>query len=134
MIRRPPRSTLFPYTTLFRSDRVVGLDREHLLERVRGAVRLERPHLHLAEALAAELRLAAQRLLGDERVRARAARVDLVVHEVEQLQDVHVADGDLLLVRLARLAVEEPHLAGGLAPRRALLVDQELDRRLRVLL
>src|SRR5437660_7504700 len=26
MIRRPPRSTLFPYTTLFRSDRVVGLD------------------------------------------------------------------------------------------------------------
>src|SRR6266850_2688937 len=31
MIRRPPRSTLFPYTTLFRSlqypDRVVGLDR-----------------------------------------------------------------------------------------------------------
>src|SRR2546422_546886 len=24
MIRRPPRSTLFPYTTLFRSDRPVG--------------------------------------------------------------------------------------------------------------
>src|SRR5258708_29261397 len=24
MIRRPPRSTLFPYTTLFRSDRAVG--------------------------------------------------------------------------------------------------------------
>src|SRR2546426_7234999 len=24
MIRRPPRSTLFPYTTLFRSDRGVG--------------------------------------------------------------------------------------------------------------
>src|SRR5258708_20221265 len=23
MIRRPPRSTLFPYTTLFRSDRVI---------------------------------------------------------------------------------------------------------------
>src|SRR3712207_7608451 len=26
MIRRPPRSTLFPYTTLFRSD-VLGVDR-----------------------------------------------------------------------------------------------------------
>src|SRR2546430_11411004 len=26
MIRRPPRSTLFPYTTLFRSLGVVGLD------------------------------------------------------------------------------------------------------------
>src|SRR2546421_9336104 len=25
MIRRPPRSTLFPYTTLFRSDRVASL-------------------------------------------------------------------------------------------------------------
>src|SRR2546430_4646408 len=25
MIRRPPRSTLFPYTTLFRSGRVFGL-------------------------------------------------------------------------------------------------------------
>src|SRR3712207_7858697 len=27
MIRRPPRSTLFPYTTLFRSDRHVGRGR-----------------------------------------------------------------------------------------------------------
>src|SRR3712207_7017157 len=27
MIRRPPRSTLFPYTTLFRSDRGVGEQR-----------------------------------------------------------------------------------------------------------
>src|SRR3712207_8940789 len=27
MIRRPPRSTLFPYTTLFRSKRVVGMAR-----------------------------------------------------------------------------------------------------------
>src|SRR2546430_6805694 len=26
MIRRPPRSTLFPYTTLFRSIRAVGYD------------------------------------------------------------------------------------------------------------
>src|SRR5436190_6883562 len=33
MIRRPPRSTLFPYTTLFRSDRaapvLLGVDDEH---------------------------------------------------------------------------------------------------------
>src|SRR3712207_7105083 len=26
MIRRPPRSTLFPYTTLFRSDELDGID------------------------------------------------------------------------------------------------------------
>src|SRR5918912_498166 len=62
---------------------VVGFDSQDLLEGVRRAVRLERPHLHLAEPLAAELRLAGERLLGDERVRARAPRVDLVVHEVE---------------------------------------------------
>src|SRR2546430_8755627 len=30
MIRRPPRSTLFPYTTLFRSDRLT-VDGEHRL-------------------------------------------------------------------------------------------------------
>src|SRR3712207_8421657 len=36
MIRRPPRSTLFPYTTLFRSDLVmVGL---HILRRARRVV------------------------------------------------------------------------------------------------
>src|SRR3712207_8341334 len=29
MIRRPPRSTLFPYTTLFRSEAVRRWDREH---------------------------------------------------------------------------------------------------------
>src|SRR2546427_9531535 len=32
MIRRPPRSTLFPYTTLFRSL-AVGIELEHLHER-----------------------------------------------------------------------------------------------------
>src|SRR5688572_31379000 len=37
MIRRPPRSTLFPYTTLFRSVRQVG-DREVGAEDVRVAV------------------------------------------------------------------------------------------------
>src|SRR3712207_8186659 len=29
MIRRPPRSTLFPYTTLFRSDVDLGLEDRH---------------------------------------------------------------------------------------------------------
>src|SRR5690242_21410636 len=29
MIRRPPRSTLFPYTTLFRSPRKIDRQREH---------------------------------------------------------------------------------------------------------
>src|SRR3712207_7596204 len=38
MIRRPPRSTLFPYTTLFRSDRIeVPFDKD----RVKGAPRID---------------------------------------------------------------------------------------------
>src|SRR5256884_5184916 len=38
MIRRPPRSTLFPYTTLFRSRIGVQVDRPRLLRGVRLAV------------------------------------------------------------------------------------------------
>src|SRR3712207_7455711 len=33
MIRRPPRSTLFPYTTLFRSLRRVGDEQQQALDR-----------------------------------------------------------------------------------------------------
>src|SRR5258708_10323355 len=40
MIRRPPRSTLFPYTTLFRSDRVGYILRLH--ENSPGALGIER--------------------------------------------------------------------------------------------
>src|SRR3712207_8695321 len=36
MIRRPPRSTLFPYTTLFRSLPVAGGDRDGAAQRVGG--------------------------------------------------------------------------------------------------
>src|SRR3712207_9411173 len=75
MIRRPPRSTLFPYTTLFRSDRVVQLEVERLflvvdrdlagvaaldlLKRSRGADLLE-------AAVAAEQRGERQRQEDDE--------------------------------------------------------------------
>src|SRR2546430_10057114 len=38
MIRRPPRSTLFPYTTLFRSEvEGGGLGRDHDVDRAHGA-------------------------------------------------------------------------------------------------
>src|SRR3712207_7408972 len=52
MIRRPPRSTLFPYTTLFRSvelehpDRVAAQD---LVRRLGG-----QPHAHLLDVLLGE--------------------------------------------------------------------------------
>src|SRR2546427_5938681 len=57
MIRRPPRSTLFPYTTLFRSprqaaptaDRSGGSTTETLLQ-TPAASRLRRPRLRLGPA------------------------------------------------------------------------------------
>src|SRR5256885_12797458 len=39
MIRRPPRSTLFPYTTLFRSRRGARERRSHDARRARGRAR-----------------------------------------------------------------------------------------------
>ena len=96
---------------LHAADHVVGLDRQQLLQGVRRAVGLERPDLHLAEALAAELRLATQRLLRDQRVRAGRAGVDLVLHQVDQLEHVDVADRHRLVERLARAAVEQRLLA-----------------------
>src|SRR5258708_35846715 len=72
MIRRPPRSTLFPYTTLFRS--VLGRDRDVLEENL-GGVRGSDAHLLFllahTQALGAgsdhEARLAARAQLGLDR-------------------------------------------------------------------
>src|SRR3712207_7713611 len=56
MIRRPPRSTLFPYTTLFRSDLgvdLVGVDHgpEHQADRVGVEEPQQAERLDLAEAV-----------------------------------------------------------------------------------
>src|SRR4051794_5062562 len=96
------------------AEDVVGLDGQQLLQAVRRSVGLECPHLHLTEALATELCLATQRLLGDHAVRAGGAGVDLVVDQVGQLQDVHVADGDRVVVELAGATVAQDGLAVGL--------------------
>src|SRR2546428_9301105 len=55
MIRRPPRSTLFPYTTLFRSVRgFLEHDRQEAAGR-RRAPRLPRPGAHRSEEHTSEL-------------------------------------------------------------------------------
>src|SRR3712207_8282375 len=56
MIRRPPRSTLFPYTTLFRSQRIVGA--EHLAD-VGGVV-----NAHVEVGVVADARREVQRAGG----------------------------------------------------------------------
>src|SRR5215218_4765750 len=93
------------------TDPIVALYRQQLLQGVRRAVGLERPHLHLAEPLSAELGLAAQRLLCYQRVWSGAPGVDLVVHQVQELQYVHVTDGDPAIERLAGAPVIQRHLA-----------------------
>src|ERR1700690_2778463 len=87
------------------SRHVVRLHSQDFLQRIGGAISLERPYFHFAETLAAELGLAAQRLLRDERVGSDRTRVDLVVHQMVQLEHVDVADRDGTLERLARAAV-----------------------------
>src|SRR3712207_9187634 len=59
MIRRPPRSTLFPYTTLFRSDRHLrgNADGGAQPRRAGKARRVVRQHARPAHALLAALRL-----------------------------------------------------------------------------
>ena len=78
---------------------------------MRGAVCFERPHFHFSESLSTELRFTAERLLGDERVRADGASVNLVIDQVRQLQHIDVADRDFLLERHTRHAIVEPRLA-----------------------
>ena len=109
------------FVCLDASEDVVRLDREQLLQDVRGPVGLERPDLHLAEALAAELRLATERLLGDQAVRAGRPGVDLVLDEVVELEHVDVADGDRPVEQLAGPPVAELGLAvlGQARPRSA---------------
>src|SRR2546429_6762763 len=70
MIRRPPRSTLFPYTTLFRSDaqprrlhggashraldrqlQLIESRREHLVRRDRKSTRLNSSHGYISYAV-----------------------------------------------------------------------------------
>src|SRR5687768_18178239 len=49
MIRPSPRSTLFPYTTLFRSDREAGGVGRAALEQLHPGLHRLEPHLRLAE-------------------------------------------------------------------------------------
>src|SRR5690606_3852360 len=60
--------------------------------------------------------LAAQRLLGDERVRSGRTCVDLVVHEMMELEEILVTDSDRPREGLARPSVIKRHLARDVEP------------------
>src|SRR3712207_9334049 len=77
MIRRPPRSTLFPYTTLFRSD-LADEDRARLdLRADADDARL----VEVAEHVLADVRDVARDLLGAE---LRVAGLDLQLLDVDR--------------------------------------------------
>src|SRR2546421_9660069 len=97
MIRRPPRSTLFPYTTLFRSQRIGGSGIGVLDDPVAAAPR----ELEEGAALAAgELRgdrsaVGGQDLEEDVKSTRHYSSHDQVVHDDVDLgkQEVVVGDG-----------------------------------------
>src|SRR3712207_9316981 len=91
MIRRPPRSTLFPYTTLFRSHAVAALE-----------VQVVQP-LDAADELAVQLvgvvELAHVLVAGEQLIRALAGEHDLDVSRRELREHV-VRYGDRKSTRL----------------------------------
>src|SRR5689334_24364371 len=72
MIRRPPRSTLFPYTTLFRSGKVFELlpHRRCLLPAVPGSSKARRSEEHTSE-LQSQFHLVCRLLLEKKKARGR---------------------------------------------------------------
>src|SRR5258706_5744657 len=76
MIRRPPRSTLFPYTTLFRSPDVVpDVDRDHGHARILAQDHVERSEEHTSE-LQSLTNLVCRLLLEKKKIRFLDNRTD----------------------------------------------------------
>src|SRR2546422_2150854 len=80
MIRRPPRSTLFPYTTLFRSHRVAGEvqgqrqgHRAHPIERHGAKIEARRSEEHTSE-LQSRLHLVCRLLLEKKKKKRKTIR------------------------------------------------------------
>src|SRR2546430_16029323 len=101
MIRRPPRSTLFPYTTLFRSVHAVA-DRHPDLLLLRGIEGVEYGEPRLAHLLARRFHLSAH--LGAQ-----------LIAQLRELLEIGAGLVDLGAQLRARLLALGAHRAGGLA-------------------
>src|SRR2546429_1290810 len=89
MIRRPPRSTLFPYTTLFRSAHVPGAvfaDLDHDLSAKHGVPGAHRSEEHTSE-LQSRLHLVCRLLLEKKK---KSINILLVVYGESAEYDWHV--------------------------------------------
>ena len=79
---------------------------------MRSPVRFQRPHLHLTKPLAPKLRLTSERLLGHETIGPDRPGVDLVIHQVGQLEHVQGSDRNLRVEPVAGASVTKatfPH-------------------------
>src|SRR5256885_16641182 len=111
MIRRPPRSTLFPYTTLFRS--LTGGLEFHLREHVR--------ELHRQRLVEHDAERALVGVLADERHGLREVRGGELRHGDQQMVREAAAFG---LGKGSRLAARSAFLCRGAAARGAVLAAQ----------
>ena len=68
------------------------------------------------------MRLAAERLLRNKRVRANRTSVDLVRHQVTELHHIDVANHHLLIEGVAGASIKQTRLAIFLDPREAFLL------------
>src|SRR2546429_4041609 len=80
MIRRPPRSTLFPYTTLFRSDELHGLNVKPL--NGRRSLHLKLPRRGSARSLARPVR-------SEEHTSELQSRLHLVCRLLLEKKKIH---------------------------------------------
>src|SRR2546427_690823 len=111
MIRRPPRSTLFPYTTLFRSVIDAGTDDVHLVAALRPV------------------------LVGPEHPRLRMQRraLHVAVPEVEFLGLPSRLAGEGVVLRDAAIVVQPDHRAGVvIRSLRALLLPALAEREIQI--
>src|SRR3712207_9125469 len=76
MIRRPPRSTLFPYTTLFRSEFLVGEDGRHVFIEMNPRIQVE--HTVTEETTDVDLLHAQLRIAGGETLRGLGLTQDRI--------------------------------------------------------
>src|SRR5687767_15621792 len=93
MIRQPPRSTLFPYTTLFRSRNLVA---KHYLPGLTGRG---------GEARVSRRRLVEGQRRFEERVEARVAQQ--LTHQLEARSEEHTSELQSLAYLVCRLLLEK---------------------------
>src|SRR5688572_33056298 len=98
MIRRPPRSTLFPYTTLFRSEIVAGALQDHKRAKVMGTQTFGKGSVQtimpLGNSTAIKLTTARYYTPGGRSIQALGVTPDLIVEDPSDTL-VRVREADL---------------------------------------